>query len=47
MLAVCEAVPNVQKYVLFGTLCCANMSLGRVLYECAIMPVKHCHSGWS
>ena len=31
MLAVCEAVPNVLRYVLFGTLCCANMLVDSVL----------------
>ncbi len=42
MLAVCEAVPNVLRYVLFGTLCCANVLVNSVLYECAVPNVLRC-----
>ncbi len=40
MLAVCEAVPNVLRYVLFGTLCCANMLVDNVLCECVVPNVQ-------
>ncbi len=36
MLAVCEAVPNVLRYVLFGTLCCANVLVDNILCKCMV-----------
>ncbi len=36
MLAVCEAVPNVLRYVLFGTLCRANVLVDNVLCKCSV-----------
>ncbi len=40
MLAVCEAVPNVLRYVLFGTLCRANVLVNSVLRECVVPNVQ-------
>ncbi len=36
MLAVCEAVPNVLRYVLFGTLCCSNVLVDNILCKCMV-----------